>query len=261
MSYDLVRRAHDANYEALVVTVDAPVGSNREYNLRNGFTIPFKFNARNISDVANHPRWFYSVLLRYMMTTGMPRYENYPQELRRSVTAKPMGRSMPKAESLTWGDLRELRRLWPRKLLIKGVLRPEDALQAVECGVDGVIVSNHGGRSLDYSVAPLDALPGVVERVKGRVPVLLDSGVRRGSDVVKALALGAHSVLVGRATLYGLAAYGQQGAARVLSLLHEEIERVQGLIGCPAIESIGLDCLYSAEGRSSSGGAALLNRA
>jgi isopentenyl diphosphate isomerase/L-lactate dehydrogenase-like FMN-dependent dehydrogenase len=244
MSLDLVNRANAAGYEALVVTVDTAVPSNREYNFRNGFTIPFKFTAKNIRDVAMHPGWLSSVLIRYMMTTGMPRYENYPRQFQSSITAKPVGRAMPKSDSMTWDDLRELRDLWPRKLIIKGILRPEDAARAVNAGVDAIIVSNHGGRMLDSAIAPLDALPGIVERVDGRVPVIVDSGIRRGSDVVKALALGASAAMVGRATLYGLAANGQTGASRVLSLLHEEMVRVMGLIGCPTVEDIGRDCFH-----------------
>jgi isopentenyl diphosphate isomerase/L-lactate dehydrogenase-like FMN-dependent dehydrogenase len=245
MSHDLVGRARDANYEALIVTVDTPVPSNREYNFRNGFTIPFKFSTKNIRDVAMHPRWFSTVLMRYMLTTGMPRYENYPRQFRNSITAKPMGRAMPKSDSMTWEDLRELRSIWPRKLMIKGILRPDDAARAIDCGVDGIIVSNHGGRMLDSSVAPLDALPAIAERVNGRVPVIVDSGIRRGSDVVKAIALGATAAMIGRATLYGLACDGQAGAARVLSLLHDEVLRVMGLIGCPTVAEIGPDCFHN----------------
>ncbi|GAA4324682.1 alpha-hydroxy acid oxidase [Pigmentiphaga soli] len=244
LSYELVRRAQAAGYEALVVTVDTAVPSNREYNFRNGFSIPFRFSARNVRDVALHPRWLCSVLLRYLASTGMPQYENYPAAMRGSITAKPLGRAMAKTDSLDWNDLRELRKLWTGPLLVKGILHPDDAAMAVACGADGVIVSNHGGRMLDSSIAPLDALPGIVERMGGRFPVLLDSGIMRGSDAVKAIALGAHAVLVGRATLYGVAAGGQAGAERVLHLLHEEIRRVLGLIGCPDIRELGPRFLF-----------------
>jgi L-lactate dehydrogenase (cytochrome)/(S)-mandelate dehydrogenase len=245
LSLELVERARQAGYEALVVTVDTAVPSNREYNLRNGFSIPFKFSRRNVFDVAAHPRWLLGVLMRYIMTTGMPRYENYPAAMRSSITAKPLGRAMAKSDSLSWSDLRELRRHWSGPMLLKGVLDPEDARRALAAGMDGLIVSNHGGRMLDQSVPPLLALPRVVEAVNGRVPVLLDSGIQRGSDVVKALALGANAVLVGRATLYGVAVAGQTGAERVIALLAEEIIRVLGLIGRPKIPDLSPDCLIA----------------
>jgi L-lactate dehydrogenase (cytochrome)/(S)-mandelate dehydrogenase len=245
LSLELVERARQAGYEALVVTVDTAVPSNREYNLRNGFSIPFKFSRRNVLDVAAHPRWLLGVLMRYIMTTGMPRYENYPAAMRSSITAKPLGRAMAKSDSLSWADLRDLRRHWSGPMLLKGVLDPEDARRALAAGMDGLIVSNHGGRMLDQSVPPLLALPRVVEAVNGRVPVLLDSGIQRGSDVVKALALGANAVLVGRATLYGVAVAGQTGAERVIALLAEEIIRVLGLIGRPKIPDLSPDCLIA----------------
>jgi isopentenyl diphosphate isomerase/L-lactate dehydrogenase-like FMN-dependent dehydrogenase len=238
MSHGLVARALAAGYQALVVTVDTAVPSNREYNFRNGFTIPFKFSRRNIVDVLRHPGWLINVLGRYMRTTGMPRYENYPKEMQGSITARPMGRAMLKTDSLSWSDLEDIRRLWPRTLMIKGVLDPEDAARAVACGVDGVIVSNHGGRMLDGSIAPIQALPAITARLKGEVPVLLDSGVMRGSDVVKALALGASAVLVGRAALFATATAGEAGATRLLGLLREEVVRVMGLTGCPTVADL-----------------------
>lgn len=246
-SYGLVERAERAGYEALVVTVDTAVTSNREYNVRNGFTIPFRFSSRNILDVLQNPRWLMTVLAKYMLTTGMPQYENYPPEMRMRVTAAPMGKAMKKTDSLTWEDLKQLRAIWPRALLVKGILDPTDARAAIECGADGIIVSNHGGRMLDSSIAPLHALPAVVDAVQGRVPVLMDGHVRRGADIVKALALGASAVLAGRPTLYGLAVNGQAGAAHVLALLEEEVLRVMGLIGRPCLDQIDRTCLHPAQ--------------
>ena len=144
--------------KALVVTVDTAVPSNREYNIRNGFTIPFRFSWKNILDVVRHPGWMLSVLARYMLTTGMPQYENYPPEMRASITAQPMGKAIKKTDSLTWDDLRQLRAIWPRTLIVKGILDPNDAIAAIDAGADGIIVSNHGGRMLDCSIAPLHAL-------------------------------------------------------------------------------------------------------
>ena len=243
LSHKLVERAKAANYQALVVTVDGAVSGNREYNLRNGFTIPFSFTRRNVTDVLMHPRWMLSVLLRYLVTTGMPRYENYPSELRAKITARPMGRSMMKNDSLNWDDLRALRRMWPRTLLVKGIMHPQDAVLAADCGADGVIVSNHGGRNLDSSMAPIEVLPEIVEAAGKRTAVIVDSGFRRGSDVVKALALGAKAVLVGRSTLYGTAVGGEAGAARAIGIFREEIDRVLALIGCCGVAELGRECL------------------
>src|SRR5829696_2628390 len=244
MSHALVERARAAGYEALVVTVDGAVSGNREYNLRNGFTIPFTFSRRNVTDVLMHPRWLLGVLARYVMSTGMPRYENYPSEIKYKVTAAPMGRSQMKNDSLNWEDLRVLRRMWPGTLMVKGIAHPHDAILAADCGADGVVVSNHGGRNLDGSMAPLEALPEVVDAVAKRIPVIVDSGFRRGSDVVKALALGASAVLIGRATLYGVAAGGYDGATRAIDLLREEVSRVMALLGARSIEELGPELLH-----------------
>ena len=238
-SHRLVERAKKAGYQALVVTVDTPVPPGREYNLRNGMTVPFRFTRRNVSDVLLHPRWLCNVLMRYLLTTGMPRYENYPTEMKTRITALPMGRSMMVTDSLTWADLRELRELWPHTLIVKGILRARDAVLAADCGADAVIVSNHGGRAVDSTRAPIEVLPEVVEAAGSRLTVLVDSGFRRGADVVKALALGAKAVLIGRATIYGTAVAGQAGAARAIEIYRDEIDRLLALIGCPGVASLG----------------------
>ncbi|MFN7088147.1 MAG: alpha-hydroxy acid oxidase, partial [Burkholderiales bacterium] len=247
LSHKLVERARGCGFKALVVTVDGVVSGNREYNLRNGFTIPFSFTRKNVTDVLKHPRWLLNVLARYVFTTGMPRYENYPSEIKYKVTARPMGRSQMRNDSLNWEDLKALRRMWPHKLIVKGILHPQDAVMAANCGADGVAVSNHGGRNLDGAISPLEALPEVVDAVGKRIAVLVDSGFRRGSDVVKALALGAHAVQIGRATLYGIAAGGQPGAQRALAIFHEEIDRVLALLGCRSIADLGPERLHIAE--------------
>jgi isopentenyl diphosphate isomerase/L-lactate dehydrogenase-like FMN-dependent dehydrogenase len=146
-------------------------------------------------------------------------------------------------DSLTWEDLRELRKLWPHTLMVKGILRAQDAALAAECGADAVIVSNHGGRAVDSTRAPIMVLPEVVEAVGKRMTVLVDSGFRRGADVVKALALGAKAVLIGRATLFGTAVAGQAGAARAIEIYRDEIDRLLALIGCPGVASINRDYL------------------
>jgi isopentenyl diphosphate isomerase/L-lactate dehydrogenase-like FMN-dependent dehydrogenase len=244
MSHKLVERAKAAGYEALVVTVDGTVSGNREYNLRNGFTIPFSFTRKNITDVLMHPRWLFGVLARYMVTTGMPRYENYPSEIKYKVTAAPMGRSQMKNDSLNWEDLKVLRKIWPGTLIVKGLAHPQDAVMAADCGADGVVVSNHGGRNLDGSMAPLEALPEIVDAVGKRISVLVDGGFRRGSDIVKALALGADAVLIGRSTLYGVAAGGHAGATRAIKLFHEEISRVMALLGVRTVDELGPEFLH-----------------
>ena len=241
LSHQLVARARDAGYEALVFTVDTPVAPGREYNLRNGFTIPFKFTRRNVVDVLTHPRWLLGVLARYMVTTGMPRYANFPAHTQTRITALPMGRSTASNDSISWDDVRQLRKLWPRKLIVKGVQHPQDAVMAAECGADAIVLSNHGGRVLDSTTAPILVLPQVVEAVGKRITVIVDSGFRRGSDVVKALALGADAVMLGRAPLHGTAAAGERGALRALQIFRDEIDRVLALIGCPSIAELNPD--------------------
>lgn len=243
LSYQLVQRAKDAGFEALVVTVDFALGNNREYNQRNGFSIPFRLSTRSIFDVLRHPQWLVSVLGRYLATTGMPRHENYPAKYQHRITtgtdqAKPMRHS-----SMSWQDVARLREFWPGKLIVKGILRAEDAIQAVEHGADGVVVSNHGGRNLDSSIASIDALPEIVAAVGDRATVLLDSGIRRGSDIAKALALGADSVLVGRATLYGISAGGQSGAEHALKILRSELRKTMAYVGCDSVNKLGSELL------------------
>ena len=244
LSYALVQKAHDLGCEALVITVDTAVPPNREYNFRNGFGIPLQFGRRNTLDVLAHPRWMISVLLRYFFTTGLPRQANLPEEMRAKVTEAPQVGAGFRCDTLCWEEIRLLRRQWPGKLIIKGIASPLDAAQAVAEGVDALIVSNHGGRNLDSVVATLDILPEVLEAVSDRVPVMLDSGIRRGSDVVKALALGAKAVLVGRAPLYGLAAAGQSGVERALKLLMQESARVMAFCGCRNIGEISRELIH-----------------
>ena len=248
MSHGLVKRAQAAGYEALMVTVDTPVSPNREFNTRNGFGLPFRLNRHNTLDILLHSRWLCSVMLRYLVTTGMPKFENFPAALQRTLTgAVPGGNKtgLPKNDALTWADFDDLRRIWKGPLIVKGILHPDDAATAAAHGADAIIVSNHGGRNLDASIAPLQALSDIVHRVGARTAVLMDGGILRGSDVVKALALGARAVLVGRAPLWGAAAAGQAGAARALALLREETTRVLGLLGCAGVGELGRHLLWS----------------
>lgn len=247
LSHELVLRARDAGYKALVVTVDGVSSGNREYNLRNGFTIPFTFSTRNMWDMVTHPRWLVGVIMRYLATSGMPTYANYPAAARAKLTVGPVGRSSLRSDSISWADLDALRKIWPHKLIVKGVLDPHDAEKMVDHGADGIGVSNHGGRNLDGIISPIEVLAEIVEAVGNRATVFMDSGVRRGSDVVKALALGADAVMVGRSTLYGVAAGGEAGATRALDIFREEISRNMALLGCCTIADIGPQCLQFAD--------------
>jgi isopentenyl diphosphate isomerase/L-lactate dehydrogenase-like FMN-dependent dehydrogenase len=242
-SHEIVARAKAAGFEALIVTVDGAVRANREYGHRNGFEMPFRFNRRNVAGVLARPGWLCSVLLRYALTSGVPRFENYPPDVMDRLTARTLKSGFLKNDSLTWDDIRVLRKLWPGVLMVKGILHPRDAQLAADCGADAVVVSNHGGRMLDSAVAPIEMLPGIVDAVGKRITVLMDSGVRRGADIVKALALGAQAVLIGRASLYGVAAAGEAGAARAIAILREEVSRVLALLGAPEIGALSAQYL------------------
>lgn len=256
LSYDLMERARATGFETLVVTTDTPVLGNLESNIRSGFKVPFRLTPRTVADLIAHPRWVARVLLPYFLEGkgGMPKHENYPEELRRGITQAPsrVGIAATKADSQSWEDLRAVRRRWQGSLVVKGVLTPEDAISAAECGVDGVVVSNHGGRGLDGVVSPMEVLPRIVDAVGGRLTVMVDSGFRRGTDVLKALALGARAVLLGRAPLYGLAAAGEPGVARALAIFREEIDRGMALLGCTTIAELGPACIESSAPLSTS---------
>ncbi|GAA5050297.1 alpha-hydroxy acid oxidase [Erythrobacter westpacificensis] len=243
LSFDVVRRAHEAGCEALFVTLDLPVPPNREYLWRNGFGMPFQLNRRNVPDILAHPRWFAGVIGRYMLDGGLPQQANLPREMKHSVARGAKPGALFKQDNLDWNDVKMLRDMWPGKLVLKGVLHPEDAYLAQEAGADAVVVSNHGARALDHSIAAIDALPDIVDAVGGRMSVLLDSGIRRGSDVVKALALGADGAMVGRATLYGMAAAGEPGATRAIALLGDEASRTMAMLGLTSVEQIDSSAL------------------
>jgi len=244
LSYDLVRRAAAAGFEALIWTVDIPYRPNREHDRRNGFYSPYKLNLRSAADSLCHPRWLASVLARYLATTGMPRHANFPPEYQRRFTSNVTHANELRADQLSWEDVARLRDIWPGKLIIKGIMREEDACRAVACGVDGIVVSNHGGRNLDSAPATLEVLPGIAAAVGGKATVLVDSGIRRGSDIAKCLALGAKGVLAGRATLYGVAAGGQAGAGLALDILREELRRTMAYVGCQRVGDLGSDALW-----------------
>ena len=243
MSHVLVERAKNAGFEALVVTVDGPVGTNREYNVRNGYTVPFRYTKKNTLAVLARPGWLFGVIMRYWMSGGMPTRANYPEGMTEKFTHVSTAERKTKNDSLSWDDLGVLRDMWPGKLLVKGILTPRDAERAIARGADGIIVSNHGGRNFDSSMAPIEALAPIVDAVGQRTTVIVDSGFRRGSDVVKALAIGAKMVMVGRATLWGTTVAGEAGAARAINFYREEISRTLAYLGCCNISDLSRDSL------------------
>ena len=234
----LVERAKNAGYEAILVTVDLPVSGKRERDPRNGFVTPYKPSWRNSRDMIFKPAW----VLEYLRNgrPGMANLEGYPFTAPSGVDiVTAVGREMDPA--MDWGYIRQLREQWPGKLLLKGVERVDDAERAAALGCDGVVVSNHGGRQLDGAAATLDALPEISRSVGNKLTVLLDGGVRRGVDMLKARALGAHAVLTGRATLFGAMAGGEPGARRALEILQTELVRAMQLCGVRSVREIGSD--------------------
>ena len=212
----LLRRAEDAGCRVLVLTVDVPVGGNREHDRRNGFGLPLRLSPRLVLDGLAHPGWLARVYFPTLYRRALPDWS-----LRR--------------DRASWADVAWLRGEWRGTLLVKGILTPGDALLAARHGADGVVVSNHGGRQLDGAIATLEALRPIVAAAGERLAILVDGGFRRGADIVKALALGADFVLVGRAALYGVAAGGEAGALRALEILKSEIDRVMALLGVNAL--------------------------
>jgi (S)-mandelate dehydrogenase len=240
---DLIRRARDAGLSTLVLTVDVPGSSKRERNIRNGFGQAVRLKISTLATMAEaltHPGWIAGYLRH-----GMPRFENWEPYARPGTNAAKLAGFVASQMSgpLSWADLEAFRRLWPRHLVVKGILHPDDARRAAEIGVDGIIVSNHGGRQLDQAPAPIEVFPAIHAAVGERVALMLDSGVRRGADILIALCLGARFVFVGRATLYGAAVAGPRGVRKAIEILRDEIDRVMAQIGCPSLGTLGPDFL------------------
>jgi len=237
LAEQLVRRAKDAGCTTLVVTVDVAINGYRERDLRNGFRLPMRYSPSLVWDGLRHPRWAWRLLKH-----GMPRLANFTDldAVDASAQAALLNRCMD--AGFAWEHLAWLRNLWPRRLLVKGIAHPGDIARCAEYGIDGVILSNHGGRQLDACVSPIEILPAAT--AASRLPILVDGGFRRGSDAVKALALGARAVLLGRATLYGLASAGESGASDVIAMLKDEIDRTLAHIGCPAVTDLSRDVLH-----------------
>ncbi len=242
---DLVRRARDAGVRTLVVSVDVPVNANRERNRRNGFTRPFRMTPAIVLEALGHPAW----VLRYVKSGGIPLMSNWAPYARAGASASEvadMYGTLTPAPMVGWQTLERIRADWPGPLVVKGLLHPDDARQAAALGADALIVSNHGGRQLDTAPSPLDMLPAVRAAVGEGVELLLDSGVRRGSDIVIARCLGARFALFGRPTLFAAAAGGARGIARALQIVRSEIDMVMAQIGCSSFDALGPHCLWRA---------------
>jgi len=238
LSRSMMQRAKAAGCNVLVVTVDLAAAGRRERDIRNGFTVPPKISVGDALNAALHPGWLYRTLTGPRLT-----FANYQTGADRGFLdlAKHVSDSFDPA--LSWKDIEWMKSVWGGPVVIKGILRADDAERAIQSGADGISVSNHGGRQLDGVPSSIAALPSIAERVSGRVPVLIDGGVRRGLDIIRAKALGATAVLIGRAFVYGLAAMGPQGAARAIDMLTTELDNAMALLGTPVFRDIGRDVL------------------
>jgi L-lactate dehydrogenase (cytochrome) len=236
----LVDRVAAAGYDTFVVTADVPVPANRENNIRNGFQVPLAITPRVAWDLVTHPHWLFGTWARTLMKHGMPHFENMDAMRGPPLLSKNLMRNIGQRDQLAWKHVELIRRRWKGKLVVKGLIAPADARIARESGVDGVIVSNHGGRQLDCTVSALRTLPEIAAEAHG-MTVMLDGGIRRGTDVLKALALGAQFVFVGRPFLFAAVAGGEAGVRRALTLLREEVHRDMALLGVRSIGEISSD--------------------
>ena len=237
LTRSFVERARAAGYRALLLTVDVQVISRRERDLRNGFTVPPRVTARNVVDTLRRAGWVRRVLMGQRRLT-LANLVGAPGAPRTDIVTLAGVANRQVDPSISWADLAWFRSLWSGPLLLKGVMTAADARRAAEHGIDGLVVSNHGGRQLDGTRATIEALPEIVDAVGNRMEVLLDGGVRRGADVVRALALGARAVMVGRPYLYGLATGGQAGVRRALEILANEVDHALALIGVPRVADL-----------------------
>ena len=239
----LVDRVARAGYDTLVLTVDVPVAANRENNVRSGFHTPLRPTLRLAWDGIIRPRWLFGMLARTLLLHGMPHFENWGPRV--PLLSRTGERERGLRDQLSWPHLELMRRLWKGRLVVKGILDKEDARIARESGADGIIVSNHGGRQLDGAVAPLRVLPGIVAQAGG-MTVTIDSGIRRGTDVLKALALGANFVFIGRPFLYAAAIAGESGVGHAIKLLRDEIDRDMALLGITTLAEMRRERLMDA---------------
>jgi len=232
---ELLQRARAAGYEALMPTVDVQVAGVRERDVRNRFSVPPRITARTVAQGVTHPRWTAGFVANPRITPANLGWSG--------STAATLASGVNKSfdPRVTWDDLAELRSKWDGPLIVKGVMRADDAVRCVEHGADAIVVSNHGGRQLDGAAASIEALPAIAEAVGDRLEIYLDSGVRRGTDIVKALAYGARAVLIGRALMYGLGAAGEAGARRAFAILEDELRIALALAGYPRAAGVSKD--------------------
>ncbi|HZA96210.1 MAG TPA: alpha-hydroxy acid oxidase [Burkholderiaceae bacterium] len=234
----MVQRVQSAGYRTLVLTVDVATLPSRENNVRVGFTMPLRPSVRLAWDGIVRPRWTVGTLLRTLLTSGMPHFENSSATRGVPIFSSAAVREFGSRDTLSWTHVDQIRRVWTGKLVLKGILSVEDAQMAADRGVDGLIVSNHGGRQLDASLAPLHALPAIA-RAKGHMKVMIDSGIRRGNDVLKAIALGADFVFIGRPFIYAASVGGEAGVSHAIRLLAHEIQQDMALIGVSSLRELG----------------------
>ncbi len=238
----LIDRVAAAGFKTLVVTVDTASSANRENNVRTGFSTPLRPSLRLAWDGVSHPRWLFGTFLKTLLRHGMPHFENSFATRGAPIMSANVMRDFSTRGHLSWQHVKEIRARWKGPMVIKGILHPSDAALARQYGMDGLIVSNHGGRQLDGATSPLRVLPQILEQFKDG-PVMLDSGVRRGSDVLKALALGARCVFLGRPFNYAAAVGGPAGIDHAISLLEQEVSRNMALMGVTGVGQLSPDCL------------------
>lgn len=237
----LIKRVQAAGVGTLVITVDIPVAGNRENNIRAGFSTPLRPGPRLMWDGITHPRWLLGTFLRTLLN-GIPHFENSFAERGAPIISSRVDRDFSHREHLNWEHIKKIRNSWHGHLIIKGILNAQDADIAKTLGADGIIVSNHGGRQLDGAVSPLRVLPGIIQAA-GTLPVMVDGGIRRGSDVLKAISLGAKFVFLGRPFNFAAAAASQAGVAHAITLLQAEIDRNMAMLGVNRLEELDADFL------------------
>jgi L-lactate dehydrogenase (cytochrome) len=237
----LLERVEQAGFETLVLTVDTAVLANRENNIRSGFSTPLRPSLRLAWDGMTRPSWTLNTFLRTLLRHGMPHFENSYATRGAPILARSVMRDFGAKDHLNWRHLELIRERWKGRLVVKGIMATEDACIARDSGVNGIIVSNHGGRQLDGTISPLRALPAIANAVAGTIPVMMDGGVRRGSDVLKAIALGATFVFVGRPFVYAAAIAGEAGVSHAIRILSTEINRNMGLLGINSLAEMRPD--------------------
>lgn len=244
----LIERVSRAGYRTLVVTVDASIASNRENNIRAGFSTPLRPSLALAWQGVTHPRWLFGTFLKTIAWHGMPHFENNYARRGAPILSPDVERDFSDRGHLNWEHFRNVRKLWPGKLVIKGILDRRDARIAVDCGVDAIIVSNHGGRQLDGAVAPLRVLPQIVAACP-EVPLMIDSGFRRGTDVLIALALGAKFVFIGRPFNYAASVAGEDGVRKAITLLRDEVSRNMAMLGVSTLTELDASYIASTQCR------------